>query len=268
MHFHLPCIFAVLHSLVHFLQIVTMQVAVNSHNNPLITLVVSNNFVELKGGLFKKNSRLVVFQIAAADVVERFQICIFVALIVLQQPSAGAEMSAEWISDASWISFMVIALEAVVDWVKTGFILTFNRISPAVFAAFERVLCQDLVQRSRSQVALDTSHCAARRLGFSALPLCAVCVRLLWQILWLAPHADAWKARVFVACAAAAFALKMTLGCALMACAARSASSRDVAEEEEELEASARISEEADGPEQEGAVPSTADRVESRLKRA
>lgn len=33
------------------------------------------------------------------------------------------------------------------------------------------------------QTALDTSHCAARRLGFSAIPLCAVLVRVLWPLL-------------------------------------------------------------------------------------
>jgi hypothetical protein len=39
------------------------------------------------------------------------------------------------------------------------------------------------------QTALDTSHCASRRLGFSAIPLCAVLVRVVWQILWQLPLA-------------------------------------------------------------------------------
>jgi hypothetical protein len=212
-----------LHSLVHLAQIVTMQVAINSHNNPLITLVISNNFVELKGGLFKKNSRLVVFQISAADVVERFQICIFVFLIVLQQPHSGGEYSQEWISEATWIAGLILILEALVDWVKTGFILSFNRISPTVFAKFERVLCQDLAQPSRSQIALDATHCASRRLGFSSLPLCAVFIRVMLQILWQLPHSDVWKANAVVMAVLFIFVSKAILDACLVSWAARRA---------------------------------------------
>ncbi len=36
------------------LQVVTLNVAINSQNNSLITLLVANNFTELKGHVFKK----------------------------------------------------------------------------------------------------------------------------------------------------------------------------------------------------------------------
>ena len=144
----------------------------------------------------------------------------FVLLIVLQQPSAGGEFSSEWISEATYISVLVLVLEAVVDWIKTGFILSFNRILPSVFAKFECVLCQDLAQPSRSQISLDTSHCASRRLGFSSLPLCAVFLRVLWQILWQLPHSDSWKAHTFVTCLSLMFVAKIALDATLVSFAA------------------------------------------------
>jgi hypothetical protein len=42
------------HTLVLFYQMITLNVAINSHNNALLTLLVSNQFVEIKGSVFKK----------------------------------------------------------------------------------------------------------------------------------------------------------------------------------------------------------------------
>jgi hypothetical protein len=39
---------ALVHSLVLFIQLVSLNVAINSRSNALLTLLISNNFVELK----------------------------------------------------------------------------------------------------------------------------------------------------------------------------------------------------------------------------
>ena len=56
----------VIHSLVLFYQVVTLNVAINSHNNALLTLLVSNQFVELKGSVFKKFEKENLFQISCS----------------------------------------------------------------------------------------------------------------------------------------------------------------------------------------------------------
>ena len=50
----------------------------------LITLLISNNFVELKGSVFKKCERENLFQVATADIVERFQLSVYLSLVALQ----------------------------------------------------------------------------------------------------------------------------------------------------------------------------------------
>jgi hypothetical protein len=45
---------ALVHSLIIMSQAVTLNVAINSHNNALLTLLISNNFVEIKGNVFKR----------------------------------------------------------------------------------------------------------------------------------------------------------------------------------------------------------------------
>lgn len=70
----LAVVYVFLHSVVLLYQVVTLQVAMNSNNNALFTLMISNNFVELKGSVFKKFEKDNLFQIAYADMTERFQL--------------------------------------------------------------------------------------------------------------------------------------------------------------------------------------------------
>ncbi len=70
-----------LHSLILFFQCVTMNVAINSHNNALLTLLVSNQFVELKGSVFKKFEKENLFQISCSGLYWRT--IVFTALLIL-----------------------------------------------------------------------------------------------------------------------------------------------------------------------------------------
>jgi len=45
------------------LQATTLNVAINASNKALLTIMMSNNFVELKGSVFKKFDRSNLFQV-------------------------------------------------------------------------------------------------------------------------------------------------------------------------------------------------------------
>lgn len=47
-------------------QMISLNVAVNSYDNALLTLLVSNQFVEIKGSVFKKFEKDSLFQITCA----------------------------------------------------------------------------------------------------------------------------------------------------------------------------------------------------------
>ncbi|KAK1940996.1 Protein TAPT1 [Phytophthora citrophthora] len=76
--------YVVLHSLLLFAQVVTLNVAVNSSNTSLLTLLISNNFAELKSSVFKKFEEQNLFQISCSDIVERFKLLTIIGLIMLQ----------------------------------------------------------------------------------------------------------------------------------------------------------------------------------------
>jgi hypothetical protein len=110
----------VIHSVVLFLLVVSLNVAINSQNNGLLTLLISNQFVELKGSVFKKFEKENLFQITCngkilqcfthfkSDVVERFQIVTFLIAITLQN-----FCDLEWQFSEYWVSHMAIAVVTV-----------------------------------------------------------------------------------------------------------------------------------------------------------
>lgn len=51
------------HALVILLQSTTLSVAINANNRALLTVMMSNNFVELKGSVFKKFDKMNLFQV-------------------------------------------------------------------------------------------------------------------------------------------------------------------------------------------------------------
>lgn len=79
--FLLALIYTVAHATSLFYQVMTLNVAVNSYSNALITLLLSNQFVEIKSTVFRKFEKENLFQLTCADVVERFQLWLMLTII-------------------------------------------------------------------------------------------------------------------------------------------------------------------------------------------
>lgn len=79
--FLLALAYTVIHATALFFQVMTLNVAVNSYSNALITLLLSNQFVEIKSTVFKKFEKENLFQLTCADVVERFQLWLMLTII-------------------------------------------------------------------------------------------------------------------------------------------------------------------------------------------
>ena len=84
-------------------QMISLNVAVNSYDNALLTLLVSNQFVEIKGSVFKKFEKDNLFQITCAgtsaappslvrhanferltDIVERFTLALMLLVVAFR----------------------------------------------------------------------------------------------------------------------------------------------------------------------------------------
>ncbi|KAG2055732.1 DUF747-domain-containing protein [Suillus hirtellus] len=208
--FVLATLYMVCHSLVMIYQLLSLNVAVNSYDHALLTLLVSNQFVEIKGSVFKKFEKDNLFQITCADIVERFTLSLMLLIVAFRNliELSGSEfdftggfalpMSFGWFmgNNILWtISYPVVtvmASEILVDWLKHAFISKFNHIRPSVYERYTDVLCRDLASGSaigrlgaRKHTYVDQSPLVARRLGFASLPLAVVVILVGLQSLTL-----------------------------------------------------------------------------------
>jgi hypothetical protein len=178
--FLLALVYTVVHATALFYQVITLNVAVNSYSNALLTLLMSNQFVEIKGTVFKKFEKESLFQITCADVVERFQLWLMLLIIAMRNMVEVGGLSIQS-SATSWtamftgasnattntsfagtsitpMSFtifpkyiaqvlnpflLVLGSEMAVDWLKHAYITKFNQTKPQVYGKFFDVLAKD-----------------------------------------------------------------------------------------------------------------------------
>jgi hypothetical protein len=174
--FVLALIYNVIHATALFYQVVTLNVAVNSYSNALLTLLMSNQFVEIKSSVFKKIEKDNLFQLTCADVVERFQLWLMLMIIALRNIVEVGGLSilsntpgingGEFLNESapvrsnsilpvsftilpSWTGevlspfLLVLGSEMLVDWVKHAYINKFNNVKPAIYQRYLDVLAKD-----------------------------------------------------------------------------------------------------------------------------
>ncbi|KAJ4364802.1 hypothetical protein N0V95_000646 [Ascochyta clinopodiicola] len=210
--FLLALVYTVVHATALFYQVITLNVAVNSYSNALLTLLMSNQFVEIKGTVFKKFEKESLFQITCADVVERFQLWLMLLIIAMRnmvevgglsiQSSANswtamftgsgnattaASFAASSIIPMSFTIFpkyiaqvlnpflLVLGSEMAVDWLKHAYITKFNQTKPQVYGKFFDVLAKDYYSNAFSDPNLT------RRLGLPVIPLSCLFIRAAIQ---------------------------------------------------------------------------------------
>src|SRR5258708_9688023 len=102
MSFDLCSCHVVAHALVMMYQLIALNVAINSYDHALLTLLVSNQFVEIKRSWFKKFEKDNLFQITCAgssylasleidyrnfislDIVERFNLALMLFIVAIR----------------------------------------------------------------------------------------------------------------------------------------------------------------------------------------
>lgn len=167
------------HSFLIFIRIITLNVSINSYNNSLLTLLITNNFVELKTNVFKNFREENLFQITCNDMVERFQLFIFLFMVIVHNLNdASWQMSYQIAIDIIYVITLVFILEVIVDWIKHSFIIKFNILKPNVYIKFSRIISSEVITYNHKRMVIDRSCNTARRIGYHPLPVASVILRL------------------------------------------------------------------------------------------
>ncbi|KAK6185588.1 hypothetical protein SNE40_007789 [Patella caerulea] len=176
-HFILSIIYVIIHTLIILFQAAVLNVAFNSHSKALLTIMMSNNFVEIKGNLFKRLDRNHLFHISCGDIKERFHYAILLSVVFIRNMT---EFS--WNPDHVWVilpdALLVLLSEFIVDWVKHAFVLKFNKISSEVYQEFTYNLASDMISSRQKSAFTDHSDLLSRKMGFTPLPLGCLLVRV------------------------------------------------------------------------------------------
>ncbi|KAM7021283.1 transmembrane anterior posterior transformation protein 1 homolog [Passerculus sandwichensis] len=177
-HFFMAVFYVFLHAILIMVQATTLNVAFNSHNKSLLTIMMSNNFVEIKGSVFKKFEKNNLFQMSNSDIKERFTNYVLLLIVCLRNMEQFS-----WNPDHFWVLFpdvcMVVASEIAVDIVKHAFITKFNDITADVYSEYRASLAFDLVSSRQKNAYTDYSDSVSRRMGFIPLPLAVLLIRVV-----------------------------------------------------------------------------------------
>uniref|UniRef100_A0A674MG40 Transmembrane anterior posterior transformation 1 n=1 Tax=Takifugu rubripes TaxID=31033 RepID=A0A674MG40_TAKRU len=177
-HFIMAVFYVFFHTILIMIQASTLNVAFNSHNKSLLTIMMSSNFVEIKGSVFKKFGKNNLFQMSNSDIKERFTNHVLLLIVCLRNMEQFS-----WKPDYMWglvpDVIMVIISEVAVDVVKHAFITKFNDISADVYSEYRASLAFDLVSSRQKNACTDYSDSVARRMGFIPLPVAVLLIRVL-----------------------------------------------------------------------------------------
>ncbi|XP_033829954.1 transmembrane anterior posterior transformation protein 1 homolog [Periophthalmus magnuspinnatus] len=177
-HFIMAVFYVFLHAILIMVQASTLNVAFNSHNKSLLTIMMSNNFVEIKANVFKKFGKNNLFQMSNSDIKERFTSYILLLIVVLRNLEQMA-----WNMGHLWklipTIVMVVISEVAVDIIKHAFITKFNNIRAEVYSEYRASLAFDLLSSRQKNAYTDYSDSVARRMGFIPLPSAVLLIRVV-----------------------------------------------------------------------------------------
>jgi hypothetical protein len=139
-HFGVAVVYCYIHSLILVSLSTTLQVAILSHSSSLLTLLLSNQFVEIKGSVFKRFETENLFQLSCSDVVERVQLGIFLIGVGWRNWAElwdGGVLDEEVSESKFALSFLTVL--GGIEWIK---LLTDYKVAIRLIVS----VCRDLVQ--------------------------------------------------------------------------------------------------------------------------
>ncbi|XP_022799090.1 transmembrane anterior posterior transformation protein 1 homolog [Stylophora pistillata] len=179
-HFVMAVVYVFFHAVLVLFQAICLNVAVNSHNKALLVIMVSNQFVELKGSVFKRFEKNNLFQMACSDIRERFYYIVLVVIVTLRNLTEF-NWNAEHLYVICPYLLAVLSSEYFVDWIKHAFITKFNNIPVEVYCEYRALLAEDATSSRQKNAHNDHFDLVSRRMGFIPLPLGSLVIREVAQ---------------------------------------------------------------------------------------
>mmetsp|Transcript_83843 Transcript_83843/g.211133 ORF Transcript_83843/g.211133 Transcript_83843/m.211133 type:complete len:846 (-) Transcript_83843:16-2553(-) len=145
-----------IHSAMHLLRVLLLNVAINTSSSAVFLLIVTNNFGEIKSTVFKKYTPETLFPIITSDIVERFYLVVDVAFVLARLSISPRRGAFSWSDIAQWMALLVV-IEVFTDWIKFCLIFKFSNLEASTLEVHREVLLADILL-CRSGGVADTSR--------------------------------------------------------------------------------------------------------------
>ncbi|XP_037960944.1 protein TAPT1 homolog [Teleopsis dalmanni] len=175
----LPIIYMIMHCTFVTVQATTISVAVNSSQQELLMIMMSNNFNKLKRSLFKKYSKAGMQHLTCADIRDRFHLTTLILItfgITMKELNWDFDNFCLIMRDCS----IVVIAGLFLDWLKHAFINCFNGLSNKIYKDFMFDLAKDISISKNENAYSDHSDIVARYLGFTPFPLAVMLVKAIY----------------------------------------------------------------------------------------
>jgi hypothetical protein len=125
------------------------------------------------------------------DVVERFHILVYLFIILLRNMSE-LNWSFEALYNTLSLSLAVLTSELLVDWLKHAFLIKFNEFNWSSYEEWKQELAELVCFSYASALEkkcvppkkfVDLPHALCQRVGFVALPLSCLFIRIFLQVI-------------------------------------------------------------------------------------
>ncbi|ELQ76264.1 putative transporter [Trachipleistophora hominis] len=124
-----------IHTLVLYFQYLIIQLSLNSSSSVLYSLVISNQFLELKGNVTKKGDKAMLFSLVDHDGTKRFSLLIFVVIAFL-----SVCVESEKLTFTKFILPIIVVLlfKVLVDWIKHIFFCRYNNLNLSFYMCYKK----------------------------------------------------------------------------------------------------------------------------------
>eukprot|EP00055_Hartaetosiga_balthica_P002391 m.139378 g.139378 ORF g.139378 m.139378 type:complete len:644 (+) comp21271_c0_seq1:27-1958(+) len=161
-----------LHTIVVMLQMIALNVAINSKTSGILTIILSNQFLEVKSSVFKKITKSSLYQLVCWDVRERFQYFLMLTLIAIRNLSAYAWDVEYFVNFLLGNLALAYGSEVVVDWFKHSFVTRFNGLWHTNYLEHEYVLCHAMIGGVKRQSSTEgRMRMVRRQFGYLPFPM-------------------------------------------------------------------------------------------------
>jgi len=180
LHWVLILIYTLGHTYIHFWRVMLVSVAIVSSDSSMFMIVLTNNFAELKGTVFKKYESRSLYPVITSDIVERMYLFVDAGLVLFRMVTSPQKRKMPFSEVVYWVGVMMI-IEILTDWIKLLCVTKFNQLDTATFTQYKQIHVADILNARNDDPApippliykgvIAPSHLPIRRMNFMCTPL-------------------------------------------------------------------------------------------------